>query len=254
MPGESVLQLSPIIHELIGIGIGSLIGLSARQGHEYLTTTKPARSLWRFGDGKNVTLVTADPMTYTDDEFTTAVYPQEYAAVTELTQVLCRLFPQSNPLFLPANYATPDRLTGNLIVIGGPVHNRWAESVLLKFVEELDTPIGFDGYDLVDRRGGPKRYAATVSNGKIVEDYGLIVAGRNPFNHTCRAIVVAGCRVFGTLAAARSLLLPEVKYLKSRLNGASDFAAIVRADVHYDVVTDQQVVRAYPLRRLENCT
>lgn len=113
-------------------------------------------------------------------------------------------------------------------------------------MNRYDMPFRFEDHDLLIDDGGNQRYAATIVEGAVVKDYGIIVAMRNPFDEDCYIYLVAGCYAYGVNAALRALTWPNVKRVSS-LAGVGEFLILVEADVVDEYVSVPQIIAAYTL-------
>ena len=78
-------------------------------------------------------------------------------------------------------------------------------------------------------------YTPEYDNNKIIEDYGLVVRIRNPYNLGKTIVLLSGTHTYGTTAAAK-FFVTELRKLQFLFLG--DFRAVVKASV-----TDRHVLK-----------
>ena len=204
-----------------------LLGFATRSLYNYFLSRRPAMRVWKLARNAEVTIITASAKDRDDEEFTITVYPAEYTAATELAAFItgplkCRV----KKILAAADHPLDATLEDNMMVIGGPVHNRVTKLLL----ERMTIDYYFDGYSLV-HRPTDERYNARDDGTSIVEDYGLIVLGKNPFNDRSRVILLMGCRTYGCIAAARMLIGDKVREVSRNLADTSEACLVVQTDV-----------------------
>ncbi|MEU7863286.1 hypothetical protein [Nonomuraea sp. NPDC049141] len=207
---------------------------------------RPASRVWKLNPSLPTSIVTGDgPVIDVTDYMTQTVWPAEYAAATEVSLYLARVFGCRMDRICTAERFPKDKaLEGNLIVIGGPVRNE----VFRALAERIRLPYSFSGFDLI-RADDKHTFSARISNGKVDRDIGLVVLAQNPFNQKARLVMLAGCRVFGSLAAARSVVDPLIEETCARLTGGDSACLVVEVDVIDQYIARPRVVDCIPLSR-----
>lgn len=125
-------------------------------------------------------------------------------------------------------------------MVGGPVNNRCAATLLSKLGKHIYFK---DNFDLVAIGA---THVTTYLQGKPIRDHGAIVRIVNPFDKSKDVIMALGCDTYGVLAASLALTMkPEVEEIRAKLfsriksrlsNAGRDYLAIVECDVlGYDV-------------------
>ena len=69
------------------------------------------------------------------------------------------------------------------------------------------------------------------ADGVAAVDYGLIVITANPYNPSSRLVLLAGCRTFGCLGAARAMIGPYVHEIAPHVRRNVTCCIVVRMDV-----------------------
>lgn len=193
-----------------------------RRWREY---QRPGTRVWRIDRGESVSIVTADGPDPDPTEYTITVYPSEYAAAMEIAHYLGGELGCTVERICTSSEFPMDRaIEGNLVLIGGPVHNQLTQ----RFLDRLSVPFHFEDYTLVDERTG-QRFDATIEDGAITSDVALVVLAPNPFNRKNRVALIAGCRTYGCIAGARQLILPSVAKVAENVEESSFL--VVRSEV-----------------------
>jgi hypothetical protein len=229
----STIGLAPWLVEAVCI---ALITVAAQRTLKWIRELQPGRALWRLNEDSVTWIVITSGALRDHAEKTETVYPAEAKAATEIESFLKSLYPSMQVRVATSNYASAAIYEGNLIVIGGPVRNRVSKDLF----QVLQPQLSFEGYDLVDGVGG--RMSAEIDDGRhITRDVGMVYLGNNPSSHHGRTVILAGCRTFGCLAAARALLRSDVKRTVRLIPKTRPLAFAVTARVHNDDVVDVEV-------------
>lgn len=201
-------------------------GVASRALFRYLSSTRPASKVWRPPRHISWSVVVADGPLNAYGQPT--VHPAEFAAATEIMSFLGRTFRAGTPHVSIANgYPLDAALERSLVVIGGPIHN----AVHRIMIERMKVPYEFRDRVLV-RTTDDVSFTPQESGGGVpAVDYGLIVIGPNPFNPRARVVLLAGCRTFGCLGAARSLVEPFVRHIAPLVRDEETNCFVVKMDV-----------------------
>lgn len=137
-------------------------------------------------------------------------------------------------------------LRGNIISVGGPKFNCITKSIIDKYNDTIPNfPVKFEANKIVVRWtniNGEEKVKEIVykkENEKVIEDYGILIRGINPFDdtHTSISWVVAGSGSNGCQAAADQLSKfiygskLRIRNLKSFLAGGEIGIIVVKADL-----------------------
>jgi hypothetical protein len=225
-----------LIVNLLAAGICFLLGIGYAKFHRWRELQRPGHRVWRLHRGAAVSIVTADGPEPDPTEYTITVYPAEYAAATEIAHYLGSELRCDVERICTSNEFPDDHaITGNLVLIGGPVHNRLTRLML----ERTKVPFHFEEYTLVNDQSG-ERFDAEIKDDVIVSDVALVVVTDNPFNSTNRVVMVAGCRTYGCIAGARQLIHPAVLRISRKVENSSYF--VVRSEVLGRYVSEAKVL------------
>lgn len=215
---------SPVVDVILYPAIGLALGEVARRTYRHYGKTRPARKIWDLSGDAYV--VIESPPSFAKDEYVYTSYPATYAAIVELQRFFAMYFKETNLHIYNAEDFPTSHHNENLIIFGGPVHNQVSKRML----EKLQPSVGFEGFDTVHKPSGD-RHSARIENEKIVEDFGIVVARKNPFNREKRVLIFAGSRVYGNLGAARALFFPTLSEVRKVTHSKTDFDLIVGVDV-----------------------
>ncbi|NMM34426.1 MAG: hypothetical protein HHJ13_10605 [Phycicoccus sp.] len=204
----------------------------------------PGAHVWRLNGDLPTSIVTAEGLIIDVQEYKTqTVWPTEYVAATEISLFLADLFRIKIARFCTSSeFARDELLRGNLIVIGGPVRN----AVYREVAARIHINYEFQGYDLV-RLSDSRVYQAEIVDQELKRDIGLVVLAQNPFNERARLVMVAGCRVFGTLAAARMLINPDVHRIHKAVQKQSQISFVVEADLIDGFAVRTSILDSHPV-------
>ena len=123
----------------------------------------------------------------------------------------------------------------NLVLLGGPITNLVTRRVLNETELGEKLTWNFSDHTLyrqISEPGVKEEYTAdVVKDDWVHHDFGLVVKAPSPFSPQRLIYILAGCRSFGTYAAAASLVsLKSVKKI-ARYSGDRSFEGVVRIDI-----------------------
>ncbi|NRQ37606.1 helix-turn-helix transcriptional regulator [Nonomuraea sp. NN258] len=213
----------------------------------------PAGDLWRFSDGKPVTLICARlpedklaRMPYADPDDPDYVELYTYADLDSLLELHGRIR-AANPLSevhtRTAQLLMPDDLTTHLVLLGGIDWNQVAAQTLARLHLPVRQVADWDaGPGGAYFQAGDERFAPVLDEaGRLLEDVALFYRGPNPLNTRRTMTMCNGFYGRGTLGAARALTDPRFRdrnaaYCRERFAGQESFAILMRVSVLNGVV------------------
>lgn len=224
---------------LLAALIAFVVGWVSRVLYKYVRDVRPAARLWRTGDSSDFSIVVADgPPSATSPDRPT-IHPAEFAAATQLSGYLAKsLRINVTQVRVAKSFPVSEGIESNLIVIGGPIHNRVHRLML----ERLALPYEFRGRSLVRLEDGVAFEPVSSADGLAKIDYGFIVITANPFNSNARLVLLAGCRTFGCLGATRAIIEPTVNRIAPLVRAGRSYCVVVKMDVIDDYVGRVEVI------------
>lgn len=134
--------------------------------------------------------------------------------------------------------ASGSQLTGHIIAIGGPSVNEATHALLNNQKLSCHLCIHYPEHYVTDGFR-QKEYRAEMVGDQIINDYGFVLIGRNPYHPTYMAIVLMGVWAHGTNSAVQAFLgLPGIekktKDRKERYYDSirSDIEKVRKGDAH----------------------
>src|SRR5690348_16910141 len=197
---------SDLLVNLLAALIAFSVGWLSRGAARVYGIRRPAAKVWRLPHRSAVSIVVADVQHNGEGpRNVAAMHPAEFAAATEISAFLSKQFGCAVDAVCTSAQFQADSLGGNLIVIGGPIHN----AVFRQLDERMKIPYRFEGRTLAVPSRGVVYSPTLDQNGNLTADVGLVVVARNPVEGSSRVILLAGCRTFACLGAARMLVVPR---------------------------------------------
>lgn len=219
----------------------------------------PVRGTWHFDDTGPVTLICgqlppdrtgsfADPV---DPNYTELLSYADLDALVELLGHIRAENPTVDIFFKLSTNVVPDDLSGHIVLLGGIVWNmitqRLSEMTRLPVRQIYDPEVMTGEIFVVDRDGIEQKFLPTwdpetrdsVRYGEsriLVEDVGLIVRIRNPFNSNRSLTICNGIHSRGVLGAVRALTDARLRdwnerYIADYFADPSTFAILMRVPV-----------------------
>jgi hypothetical protein len=133
-----------------------------------------------------------------------------FLAVESLSKAYTRELDIKN-IILPSDSLLQERIEHDLLLIGGPNHNR----VTAQYLEETDDekPFQLTQNAIIWRckkmagkwiDDDAIEYTSKVDNKKIIQDFGIVARVQNPFTNNKRTVILlSGIHTYGTIAAAK---------------------------------------------------
>ena len=193
-----------------------LLGVGGKFAFDWVKDTRPAARVWRLPRRASVAIVAADrPPAGGAGRPVALVHPAEFAAATEITESISRQFQCHVGRVSTASQFPQDRLVdSHLVVIGGPINNEVYRNLTGRLA---DFPYAFEDRVLVDVTKNVRYEPLEDADGNLSHDIALIVLTRNPLNLDRRLVILAGCRTFGCLGAARLMTKDHAGVLSRRI-------------------------------------
>lgn len=207
----------------------------------------------------SIHFVTANTGHYDGEELVTLGYIFEYMSVGEIKSFFSKLyapFPSMTTNMSPERFESVKLkdLKQNLVLIGGPFHNRVTGSLLTRMVNcpfryDPDATLVYTPPEGEEKRFTPLAYDPDGISGEkpyFESDYCLIMNIKNPWDSSKRVILISGCRSVGCYGGA--------VYLSSRLSELNkmdltdEYALVIQCDgEREDLVSPPQLTAWYPL-------
>lgn len=205
--------------------------------------------LWFPSDTKTITIICArepEPSRFSNREEENYVHLDRFEdrdALIELATFFARRYPDAKVVRQLCDEVSPETLDCDLVVLGGPgcepgEGNSIGKDFMRLFKSRVSYPEAGDGLVWGDQQ---VRETRCDKDGCVIEDWGAVLAGPNPYNTNARVILLHGTTTYGTLAAAYALIDSSTAVrnhlrlagmqLEDRLTGAIDFEALVKAEV-----------------------
>ncbi|HEY7950048.1 MAG TPA: hypothetical protein VID51_04345 [Solirubrobacterales bacterium] len=227
----------------------SLLFLVAGLGLGKLRETLPSRRLWGISDPSRVVISVAhSAASHTGKYIRPATGIGQVRALALLMPSLKRAYSdlEIRNIYLSSE-SLLDRLECDLICLGGSKNNRVTADLLDRLGSSC--PISMDGSEISWREGSESEtYEGTIENDQVIDDFGLIIRTRNPFNRSKdrrSVIILAGSHTYGTIAAARYFCEELGSPLRRR---PRSFVALVQAQVRDGYPASPKLIRFAKIR------
>ncbi len=235
--------LSGVSGNLFSGGLAFVFGLLARRVWSRWTKTRPAGRLWGVLREKRVELVLTTAPESSVRENSSLVFPSEAIAGGEVSSYLTNMLKVECRTRLSGTFPSTS-WNRNLIVIGGPVHNKVTRTLLSR----LDAGVEFDGHAIVLADGRRFEAETTVDDGGATaptSDFGLVIRLPNPFSSKQHVTLLIGSNTHGCLIAARAMLHENVKPSSRAIGGRESFCLLATAHVVSGEVQQVQIVDSW---------
>ena len=202
-------------------------------------TSFPARLALRLSDPNTTSFIVATVRSQRRPYRRVGSGLGEIRAIGVLVPIFMRAYKtfDGDRILFSETVADGDPLHGNdVIILGGPKWNKIARQFLEKMPTSL--PYTMDTKGIIDRMHG-KRIDISAIDGKITEDYGLVIKTKNPFNEKARCFLFAGVHTYGVHAAALAF---SSKLTRLRYLWCQNYACLVRCDVTGEFIGRPEIV------------
>jgi hypothetical protein len=200
----------------------------------------PARLAWRVSDHETTNFIVATLRSEGPPYRRLGSGLGEIRAIGILLPTFIRAYKTFNgdKVLLSETVVDGDPLHLNdIIILGGPKWNKVTLQFLEKMKMSTNLPYTMDDVGIIDEKG--RRLPTSVVDGKVIEDYGLIIKAKNPFNKKTRGLLFAGAHTYGVHAAALafSSQLTRVRYLWRQ-----NYVCLVRCDVTGEFIGRPEII------------
>lgn len=231
---------------LISIVTGAII-FASQWLINWLRLQLPAGRVWGNFRGKRVEIVITTAPEKSPGEFSTLVFPTEAMAGSELQTYLTKFLTSDCRINFSESFPA-SKYDRNLVVVGGPVHNRVTSLILDK--QNRNLGFSFDGHGIVLEDGSifsADLNVTTTGVKEITSDIGVIVHMKNPLSKDAYLTLLLGSRTFGCLAAARALLHDQTKDFARQVSSFTEYAAVVSCGVAHQTVLSVKIERVWEI-------
>ncbi len=241
-----------LISNFIWFPIGALIGALIVSIFYFVRVMHPKRRLWRLTNPKNLVAFASNaPITDTGVYYRPATGIGELRALFLAVESLSRAYTREldiKNILLASDHLLQERLENDLLLIGGPNHNRITASYLDLADEKQPLPFQQTSDAIIWRckklagkwvDDGAVKYTSKVDNKNIIQDYGIVVRVQSPFTANTRTVILlSGIHTYGTIAAAKY-------FTEDMLKGWRGFFRLrnrnIAALVHTHIIDDYTV-------------
>jgi hypothetical protein len=245
-----------LISNFIWMPISAILGALAFGIFYFVGVNFPKRRLWRLTNPKNLVVCASDAtITDTGVYFRPATGIGELRALFLVVESLSRAYRRKlgiKNILLASDRLLQERLENDLLLIGGPKHNRLTAQYL-NFVDDKQ-PFQQTSDAIIWRckkiaekwvDDGAFTYTSKVDNKNIIQDYGIVVRVRSPFTNNKRTVIILeGIHTYGTIAAAKYFTEDMQKGLRwfFRLR-KRNIAALVRTRIFDDYTANIELIK-----------
>jgi len=206
-----------LISNIIWFPLSALIGALVLSLLYFIRVRLPKRGLWRLANPKNL-VACASNAAIVD----TGVYSRpatsigEVRAIILVVESLGRAYTREldiKNMLLPSDDSLRQRYENDLLLIGGPKHNKITVSFLRLAEDNQLLPFQQTSDAIIWRCNkiaekwvddGALIYTSKVENKIIIQDYGIVVRMQSPFTSNKRTVILlSGIHTYGTIAAAK---------------------------------------------------
>lgn len=200
---------------VVGLAVGAILAGFGR----LLLLQRPSRRLFGLPSLEQTSVVIGAPLEVTPGEPKLGPIGSglpvfgigPLMAYSRVTHLLRDAYRKQGMLTPVSSRGFPASSLGDaMILFGYPAGNEVTAQVL----SGLALPIYFRGHDLLDSETDEVLYQATVEDGKVIHDFGLLLRAPNPFAPTNPVILFAGCETYGVKAAADFLAIRNYHVLR----------------------------------------
>lgn len=233
-----------ILLQSIAIGLGLAIASA-------LALKWRLRTIWRLRNPQFAFVLSGSIADVSEDVRSVILAGPDADAASKIVATLGLLYPAARLRHAYSSGFPTEMYKETIICVGGPLHNRSTKQLLSNF-----PTIRFDEFSLIAPDNNI--YETEYDDADVpIEDYGLIIRARNPYDEVHDVIILAGCDTYGVLAAALAISAdPGAKRIRrqlarnlgfARFYKAVAFAAVVRCAVLENDVAKIELVHVWRL-------
>lgn len=175
-------------------------------------TVNQLRRLWGFRDPHRIYIVSGAIHGVNKFVKSVVLAGPDAQAANALVASAALLYPNADIQHVFSSRFPPELYKEHLVVVGGPVNNDCAATLLSKLHKHICFKNKFD------LLACGSTYETTYSRGRPIRDHGAIVRIVNPFDTSKDVIMTLGCDTYGVLAASIVMTMkPEVQDIRTKL-------------------------------------
>jgi hypothetical protein len=231
---------SALAVNLLSSLLAFLLGAAAQGFYQRWKAISPARRVWRLGRSAEVVIVQSDGPGH--DSPLPTLYEGDAAAAVLVAQYLRNAASVPAPRVIRASTFSRCRdARGHLVVVGGPNHNDLYRQIHRRVSMPYAFKLYADRADMI-RVGDGRVYAQEVSQAKTVRDFAVISFLPSPFDPARRIVVLAGCGMQATLAAAKMVTFDGVREMARLRPPATPFSVVIEIEIIDGQMTRPQII------------
>jgi hypothetical protein len=200
-----------ILEDIVVSIVVFLLGFFLKSIYTHIAITRPMRRIWgAFLDSRCTIIVPTRPKSFTEISLHSGFSDMKAASKVEALVSSLSKGAEERVVICEADFAS-DKLEDDIVLVGGPISN----SLTKRLMQDAGLPLTFVNHTLVNTRQKKEYLARFDERNDCVEDYGLVIKARNPYNEKSEFMLIAGCYGYGTYAASRAIT--NIKIIKEIL-------------------------------------
>ena len=232
---------SALAINLLSSLLAFLLGGAARGLHERWKAVSPTRRVWRLGRSAEVVLALSDGPGH-DTTFPT-LYEGDAEAAGTVSAYLrgVGLRGIETRIIRASTFSRVRDAHSDLVVIGGSRANALYKEIDRRVSMPYEFKLGRDRADMVRRADG-RVFAQEVVHAKTLRDFAAISFLPSPFDPDRRIVVLAGCGLQGTVAAAKMVTADGIRQIARLRPPVTPFSVLIEIEIIDGQVTKPHIV------------
>lgn len=236
--GNKVSILTNLVASLIFFLAGLLLGSYSKVIDSF--RRRQMRTIWKCRD--RIYIFSSSQRLADNDQV--ILRSGDFHAIIEISNFIRQWFTGTEIVLCDAiNTQNFDFVYNNdLVLIGGPHNNYLTAYIFNELEKKNELRAKFDTYSIVSQTLNTRYSLEKSSSGTITTDFAMIYSLPNPFDKKHHITIIAGCKSYGTLACAKTLLRKEFyKEIDSHMS-LGTLCAIIKCEVANDRLTLFQII------------
>jgi hypothetical protein len=230
---------SALAINLLSSLLAFLLGGAVRGLYQRWKAVSPARRVWRLDRSAEVVLALSDGPGH--DTTLPTLYEGDVEAagtVSAYLRSVCRVRPR---IIRASTLSRVRDAHCDLVVIGGPRANDLYKEIDRRVSMPYKVRLHRDRADMIRLADGME-FAQEVVNAKTIRDFAAISFLPSPFGPDRRIVVLAGCGMQGTVAAAKMVTADGIREIARLRPPTTPFSVVIEIEIIDGQMTKPQII------------
>lgn len=233
---------SALAINLLSSLLAFLLGGAVRGVHQRWKEISPTRRVWRLGQSAEVVLALSDGPGH--DTTLPTLYEGDVEAAGTVSAYLRSVRGARTRIIRASTFSRVRDAHSDLVVIGGPRANDLYKEIDRRVSMPYKFTLHRDRADMIRLADGLVS-AQEVVNAKTIRDFATISFLPSPFDPNRRIVILAGCGLQGTVAAAKMVTADGIRDIARLRPPTTPFSVVVEIEIIDGQMTRPHIIDTF---------